>query len=105
MTESQDALAKVIVACWQDEAVKARFLADPKAVLAEHGMTVPEGIGIAATEDTDLHINLTIPASPAGDGELSDSELNAVAGGGGTICQIDKAGWCSYSGMDSDCHS
>ena len=81
MTESQDALAKVIVACWQDEAVKARFLADPKAVLAEHGMKMPEGIGIAASEDTDLHINLTIPAAPDGMGELSDGELDAVAGG------------------------
>ena len=81
MTESQDALAKVIVACWQDEAVKARFLADPKAVLAEHGMEMPEGIGIAASEDTDLHINLTIPTAPDGDGRLSDAELDAVAGG------------------------
>ena len=81
MTESQHALAKVIVACWQDEAVKARFLADPKAVLAEHGMTVPDQIGIEASEDTDLHINLTIPAAPDGNGELSDGELNAVAGG------------------------
>ena len=82
MTESQDALAKVIVACWQDEAVKARFLADPKAVLAEHGMTVPDQIGIEASEDTDLHINLAIPAAQEGGLELSDSELDSVAGGG-----------------------
>ena len=83
MSESQDALAKVIVACWQDEAVTARFLADPKAVLVEHGMTVPDQIGIAASEDTDLHINLTIPTAPLGDGELSDGDMEAVAGGYG----------------------
>ena len=81
MTESQDVLAKVIVACWQDEAMKARFLSDPKAVLAEHGLQMPDRIGIEASEDTDLHINLTIPTAPLGDGELSDGELDAVAGG------------------------
>ena len=93
MTESQDALAKVIVACWQDEAVKARFLADPKAVLAEHGMKMPDQIGIEASEDTDLHINLTIPAAPLGNGELSDGELDAVAGG--NVC---GRAWAGYAG-------
>ena len=83
MTESQDALAKVFVACWQDEAMKERFKADPKAVLAEHGLQVPDQIMVDVNEDTDFHINLTIPTAPAGDGELSDGELEAVAGGKG----------------------
>ncbi len=96
LPESQDALAKVIVACWQDEAVKARFLADPKAVHAEHGMTVPDQVGIEASEDTDLHINLTIPASPAGDGELSDSELEAVAGGALVTRDAWRVGSCKH---------
>ena len=29
--------------CWKDEALKARFMADPKAVLAEYDMPVPAG--------------------------------------------------------------
>ena len=40
MTEQRNVLAQVIAACWKDEALKARFMADPKAVLAEFDMDV-----------------------------------------------------------------
>ena len=33
MTESKHSLATLFAACWKDEALKARFIADPKAVL------------------------------------------------------------------------
>ena len=44
MTEQKNALAQLFAACWKDEALKARFMADPWAVLAEHDMSVPDGI-------------------------------------------------------------
>ena len=44
MTEQKNQLASLFAACWKDEALKARFMADPKAVLAEHGMDVPDGM-------------------------------------------------------------
>ena len=94
MTDSQNALAEVIVACWKDEALKARFMADPKAVLAEHGMKVPNAIAVEVNEDTDLHINLTIPKAPGAAAGLSDEELDAVAGGGNLF---GDAGCCSDS--------
>ena len=40
MTEQKNALARLFAACWKDEALKARFMADPKAVLKEHGLGV-----------------------------------------------------------------
>jgi hypothetical protein len=41
-------------ACCKDDALKQRFLADPHAILAEHGMDVPEGINVKVIVDGDL---------------------------------------------------
>ena len=35
MTEQKKNLNQLFAACWKDEALKARFIADPKGVLAE----------------------------------------------------------------------
>ena len=63
------------------EALKARFMTDPKAVLAEHGIDVPANINVNVVENTDNTVHITMPQAPAGDGELSDEELSNVAGG------------------------
>ena len=81
MTEQRNALAKVFAACWKDEALKARFMADPKAVLAEYGMDVPANINVNVVENSDNTVHITMPAAPAGAGELSDEELTNAAGG------------------------
>ena len=85
MTEQRNQLAALFAACWKDEALKARFMADPKAVLAEHGIAVPDGINVNVVENTDNTVHITMPAAPAGTGELSDEELSNVAGG---LCNI-----------------
>ena len=46
MTEQKNQLATLFAACWKDEALKARLMSDPKAVLAEHGMDVPDGMDV-----------------------------------------------------------
>ena len=56
-------------------------MADPKAVLAEHGIAVPDGIDVNVVENSDNTVHITMPQAPAGDGELSDEELSNVAGG------------------------
>jgi hypothetical protein len=35
MTEQKNALAQLFAACWKDEALKARFMSDPKSVLKD----------------------------------------------------------------------
>ena len=82
MTEQRNALAKLVAACWKDEALKARFMSDPKAVLAEYGIAVPDGIDVNVVENTDNTVHITMPQAPAGAGELSDEELTNAAGGG-----------------------
>jgi hypothetical protein len=81
MTEQKNALAQLFAACWKDEALKARFMSDPKSVLAEYGMPVPDGIDVKVVENADDCVHITLPAAPAGAGALSDDELSNAAGG------------------------
>ena len=81
MTEQKNQLASLFEACWMDEALKARFMADPKAVMAEHDMQVPEGFDVKVVEKDDNCVHITMPAPPSGSVELSDEELSDAAGG------------------------
>jgi hypothetical protein len=56
-------------------------MADPKAVLAEYGMDVPDGIAVNIVENTDNTVHITMPAPPSGSMDLSDEELRNAAGG------------------------
>ncbi len=85
MTEQKNVLAQLFAACWRDEALKARFMADPKAVLAEYDMPVPDGIDVKVVENADDCVHITLPAPPAGHLDLSNEELSNAAGGGGGL--------------------
>jgi len=80
----------------QDDAFRQRLIDDPKgAVEQELGARLPEGVRVVAVEETQDTIYLVLPsASIAGGegGELSDQELESVAGGwdtGGVDTQAD----------------
>ena len=51
MTEQKNALAQLFAACWKDEALKAHFMSDPKAVLAEYDMPVPDNLDVKVVEN------------------------------------------------------
>ena len=90
MTEQRNALAKVFAACWKDEALKARFLSDPKAVLAEYGIDVPANLNVNVVENSSNTMHITIPVSPPSAEDLTDEELASAAGGAGGIMDFDK---------------
>ena len=81
MTEQKNALAQLFAACWKDEALKARLMSDPKAVLKEHGLDVPDGIDVKVVENADDCVHITLPAPPARLMDLSDDDLQGAAGG------------------------
>ena len=81
MTEQRNAMAELFAACWKDEALKARFMSDPKAVLAEHGIDVPDNIDVNVVENSDNTVHITMPKAPGGAMDLSDEELAGAAGG------------------------
>ena len=62
------AFGKVIARSWSDEAYKERLLAQPREVLAEAGIRLPEGVEVVITEDRPEQWNLVLPQA------LSDEE-------------------------------
>jgi hypothetical protein len=79
----------------QDDAFRQRLLEDPKgAVEEELGTQLPEDVRVVAVEETAETIYLVLPsASPVGEGgELSDRELEAVAGAGWGSVETE---WCT----------
>ena len=81
MTEQRNAMAELFAACWKDEALKARFMSDPKAVLAEHGIDVPDNMNVNVVENSDNTVHITMPKAPGAAMDLSDEELAGAAGG------------------------
>jgi hypothetical protein len=90
MTNETNKMNALIAACWKDDALKQRFLSDPHAVLAEHGMDVPEGINVNVVENTDNTVHVTLPAAPEAHADLSDAELEDAAGAAKNRCS------CTY---------
>ena len=81
MTEERNALAQLYAACWKDEALKARFMSDPKAVLAEYGIDVPDGIDVNVVENSGNTVQIMMPMPPDGHEAMSMEELANAAGG------------------------
>ena len=92
MTEKKNALAQLFAKCWKDEALKARFMSDPKVVLKEHGLDVPDNLDVKVVENADDRVHIILPAPPAGYMDLTDAELTNAAGGTGQ--QFDVYGGC-----------
>ena len=92
MTGSRDPRREVeqrlIQKSQEDQAFRSSLLDDPKAAIErEVGATLPTGLRIQVLEETSNTVYLVLPqaTSQAGSGgELSDQELESVAGGWGT---------------------
>ena len=74
-----------------DKAFKKRLMSDPKAVLKENGLELPQGVDVKIVENTDTVFHLTLPP-PASTQELSEADMAAIAGGmaAGKYCAGDK---------------
>lgn len=81
MTNERNALATLFAACRKDDALKARLIEYPKAVLAEHGINVADQLSVNVLENSESCINITIPSPPAEIRELSDRDLMMASGG------------------------
>jgi len=69
----------ILAKCWADESFKQKLLADPAMTLKAEGVEIPAGYTVRVLENTDKIINYVLPPNP--NAELSDAELEAVAGG------------------------
>jgi hypothetical protein len=92
MTEDRT-WSQVVARAWSDEDFKRRLLTDTGAVLAEHGIEVPEDTEVRVVEDAPGVRHFVLPPSPAG--ELADEDLVGTA-------VMDSfsgfSGWCGRCG-------
>lgn len=97
--EQSKALGQLIAKCWADESFKQKLLADTMATLKAEGAELPAGLTVKAVENTDQVFHLVIPAKPTAT-DLSDEDLDKVAGGGVMDCIWDN----KQCGRDDQCH-
>lgn len=76
----------------EDEEFRQRLLDDPRAVLEQElGSVLPEGVNVRVVQESQDTIYLVLPSTSAvvgQGGELSDQDLEAVAGAGETGLNI-----------------
>jgi hypothetical protein len=75
-----DVVKVILSKAGSDSAFKAKLLAGGNEALAALGIRVPEGVSVKFIEDTAALWHFVIPA-PAADGQLTEEELDQVAGG------------------------
>ncbi len=81
MTRDQVSAA-IAKRAWQDPAFHKAVLTDPSKIYEEEtGKPLPPGLTIKVLEDTANTIHFVLPPKPPNAGELSDAELEQVAGG------------------------
>jgi hypothetical protein len=96
--DSERNYGEIVKRAWLDEAFRERLKANPRAVLRESGVEVPDRIEIRVIQNTPEAVYLMLPPAkrprPAS-GELTDKELERVAGGCdyGDTCWSDACGW------------
>ena len=85
----------------EDEDFRQRLLDDPKAAVEQELATqLPEDVEVRVVEESQQTIYLVLPsASPLGQGEISDQDLEQVAGGDlstdrGSTCAGDWSNTC-----------
>jgi hypothetical protein len=77
----EDQWAQLVARAWSDDAFKQRLLADPAAVLKEHGLELPPGFQVDVRENTDEQAHLVLPAKPAPAGLAEEGPRRAVGDG------------------------
>ncbi len=83
MTLNRQEMESLIVQrAWKDDAFRDEFIADPKATIEKYsGQKLPAEVTILAHPEDDKTIHFVIPPKPANADELSDEDLEKVAGG------------------------
>lgn len=74
--------AKIVKHCWEDESFRQEFMSDPAGTFVKY-LQVPAASlpKIVVHEETPGSWHIVLPAKPVNTSELSEEELEKVAGG------------------------
>jgi hypothetical protein len=85
----RDLETALIEKCWKDPNFMRQVVSDPKAMLERHtGKTLPSQIKIFIHEEDENTLHFSIRPAPSNLMELSDDDLERVAGGTETLFAI-----------------
>ena len=87
----KDIEAKIVALAWQDDDFRSKFVADPKHQFEEKlGVRLPASLKMTVHEENENSLHFVIPAKPKANAssELSDEELEKVAGGTDVLTTI-----------------
>lgn len=91
-TQEQKLYAEVVQKAWEDAEFKKALIANPLEAIEKltgKKLNLPEGKKLVVRDQTDEStVYINIPAAPEVDAELSEEQLEAVAGG----CQWGDSG-------------
>ena len=81
-TTKRDLEVALVEKCWKDPEFKKQILADPKGMLERHiGKKLPGDLKIFVHEENAETLHFSLPPAPTNATELSDEDLEKVAGG------------------------
>jgi hypothetical protein len=82
-----DLEAKIVKRCWEDEEFRREFTADPVGTAVKH-LQVPVASlpKIVVHEEPAGSWHIVLPVKPSDTGELSEDELEKIAGGTTPAC-------------------
>ncbi len=73
---------ELVLKAWEDEEFKQRLVSDPKAAITEmFGVEIPDAIDVKVVEEDLQTLYVRLPMKPVGEDELTDEQLEAIAGG------------------------
>src|SRR5258705_13780949 len=91
ITQEQKLYAEVVQKAWEDAEFKKELVANPIAAIEKFigkKLNLPEGKTLVVRDQTDesaIYINIPVAPKHSGDTQLSEEQLEAVAGGVGGI--------------------
>lgn len=83
-TDPREAHRSIVRRSMEDGSFRQELLRNPKSALEQHlGRQLPENVEVRAVEDTPERVHLVVPSKSLTEryGELSDEDLDVVAGG------------------------